>query len=160
MTNINPLYTNAYKFVLGRGNDKLELFGQMVSVPGVQLNTQPQPTTLGTQIPIAVNTFTFDPLSLNFIVDEKIENWKSIYDWMKAIGNISNDTENTTYQSWSSYATLYILNTCYTPMNGKTFTFYHLIPTALSTISFRSDVSDTNPVNAKVTFAYSYYDIS
>ena len=90
-------------------DEKLSLFGQKVSVPGVQLSVQPQPTTLGVQIPVAVNTFTFEPLSLEFLVDQNIENWKSIYDWMKAIGNIENDQDNTLYQSWSSYAELNIL---------------------------------------------------
>ena len=79
---------------LGRGDDKLVLFGQNVSVPGIQMNTQPQPTTLGTQIPISVNTFNFEALSLTFIVDENIQNWKSIYDWMKSIGNIENDAHS------------------------------------------------------------------
>ena len=91
MTNINPLLTNAYKFDIKRGDDKLSLFGQGVVLPGLKLNVQPQPTTLGIQIPVAVNTFNFEPLALEFIVDENLENWKSIYDWMKSIGNIKND---------------------------------------------------------------------
>ena len=159
MTNINPLFSNCYNFTLGRGDEKLELFGQSISIPGVQLNTQPQPTTLGTQIPIAVNTFTYEPLSLNFIVDENIENWSSIYTWMKEIGNVYNDTENTPYQEWASSASLTILNSSYLQLNNKTFRFYYIVPVSLSSISFRSDISDTNPTTAKVSFQYSYYDI-
>ena len=94
-TNINPLYSNLYKFTLGRGDSKLTLLGQKVTVPGIQLSTQGQPTTLGVQIPVATNTFTFEALRLEFMVDANLENWKSIYDWMKVIGNISNDTETT-----------------------------------------------------------------
>lgn len=158
MTNINPLLSNCYNMVLGRGDKKLVLFGQNVSVPGIRLATQPQPTTLGTQIPVAVNSFTFDALELAFIVDENIENWKSIYDWMRAIGNIENDTENTPYHEWASYSILTILQSSYLRTTID-FQFMCLVPVALSALNFRSDISDTNPVTAKVVFQYSHYNI-
>lgn len=157
-TNINPLYSNLYKFTLGRGDSKLTLLGQKVTVPGIQLSTQGQPTTLGVQIPVATNTFTFEALRLEFMVDANLENWKSIYDWMKVIGNISNDTETTPYQDWASYATLNILQSSYCP-GDRTFNSYYLIPVALSGLPFTSQASDTFNVMANVTFSYSYYSV-
>jgi hypothetical protein len=158
MTNINPLLTNTYRFSIGRGDEKLTLFGQGVGIPGVKLNTQPQPTTLGIQIPVAVNTFNFEPLNLEFIVDENLENWKSIYDWMKSIGNISNDVDNTRYHTWDTSANLDILGSNYLPLNGKTIRFYYAIPVSLSGINFKSDASDSAPIKARVSFEYSYYE--
>ena len=157
MTNINPLLTNAYKFDIKRGDDKLSLFGQGVVLPGLKLNVQPQPTTLGIQIPVAVNTFNFEPLALEFIVDENLENWKSIYDWMKSIGNIKNDVDNTPYHTWDTYAILTILGPNYFP-NGKSVKFWYAIPTQISGISFKSDASDSTPMKARVSFEYSYYE--
>lgn len=159
MTNINPLFSNCYNFTIERGDDKLKLFGQQVAVPGLAMNVQPQPTALGVQIPIAVNTFNFNPLELNFIVDENIDNWKSIYDWMKSIGNIDNDKEGSEYSSWATTANLQILKSNYYPLSNRNFTFYNVIPTDLSALNFRSDISDTNPVTATVRFTYSHYRI-
>jgi hypothetical protein len=159
MTNINPLFSNCYNFSIDRGDDKLQLFGQQASVPGLALNMQPQPTTLGVQIPIAVNTYDFSPLELNFIVDENIDNWKSIYDWMKSIGNMSSDKEGSQYSTWSTFANLQILKANYYPLSNRNFTFHDVIPVSLSALNFRSDISDTNPVTATVRFNYSYYSI-
>ena len=157
MTNINPLLSNCYKFIIDRGDSKLELFGQTVSLPGIKLSVSPQPTTLGVQIPVATNTFTFESLILEFIVDENIENWKSIYDWMSSIGNISNDTDNEMYRTWATTAYLRVLGSNYYPIN-KTAVFHYVIPTALSALTFRSDLGDSTPMKARVTFSYSYYD--
>jgi len=155
MTNINQLQTNYYNFSINKGSENIKLFCQTVALPGVQLNTQPQPTILGIQIPVAVNTFTFEPLRVEFLIDEDLENWKSIFDWMKQIGNISDDVSNVPYNQWATTANLTILASNYFP--NMNIAFYYVVPVALSGIPFRSDSNDSAPLKATATFAYSYY---
>jgi hypothetical protein len=155
MTNINPLQTNYYNFSISKGDENIKLFCQSIALPGIQLNTQQQPTILGTQIPVAVNTFSFEPLKVEFIVDENLENWKSIFDWMKQIGNIEDDISNIPYQQWSADASLTILQSNYYP--NMNISFYYVIPVSLSALNFRSDASDSTPIKSIATFSYSHY---
>jgi hypothetical protein len=156
MSSINTLLTNAFKFTIDRGHNNIELFCQAAGLPGVKLSTQPQPTTLGTQIPIATNTFTFDPLLIEFFIDQNLDNWKSIYDWMKAIGNIS-DASSEPYQDWATEARLIPMNPSLCPIGNRTITFYHVIPVDLGGIGFKADVNDPTQTKCRVAFAYSYY---
>lgn len=157
MTNINYLRTNAFKFTIDRGSNQLELFCQATGLPGVKLSSSPQPTILGTQIPVATNTFAFDPLVVEFIVDENLDNWKSVFDWMKEIGNISNDTEGTPYQTWSATATLTPMTPEFCPLSNRIITFYYVIPVDLGGLSFKADINDPVPIKCRVTFSYAYY---
>lgn len=157
MTNITPILTNAFKFTIDRGSDNLELFCQATGLPGVKLSVQPQPTTLGIQIPVATNTFAFDPLTVEFLVDGNMENWKSVYTWMKEIGNISDDVSGTLYQTWSATAYLTPLTPQFCALPGGRVKFYYVIPVDLGGLSFKADINDPTPVKCRVTFNYSYY---
>lgn len=157
MININPLFTNAFKFTIDRGDDKLEIFCQATGLPGMKLNNQPQPTTLGVQIPVAVNTLNFDPLTIEFTVDQNLDNWKSLYDWVKSIGNISDDTSSTSYQTWATSAYLEPLDYKSCPIPARTIKFHYVIPRELGGIAFKADLNDPTPVRSRAVFDYSYY---
>jgi len=157
MSNINTIQTNAFKFTIDRGNDNLELFCQATGLPGVKLSVQPQPTILGIQIPVATNTFSFDPLIIEFLVDANLNNWKSIYDWMREIGNMENDTSGTYYQSWSTTARLTPLTPQLCPISDRVITFHYVVPVELGALGFKADINDPTPIKCRVSFAYSYY---
>lgn len=176
---INPLYNNPFSFTLNRksyngDNSKtstLDLMVQQVNLPGISVPDQPQPTVLGTTIPIPTMAVSFEPLNIEFIVDSDLTNWQSIFSWMRQITNIENDYENNLeYQNWHiSTGTLKIFkqNTKY-PTQGTTncneadlilctVNFYNLVPVALSGIKFQSDSTDLIIQKATCRFKYSYY---
>lgn len=156
--NINPLYNNYFRLTFSRGTSQFELMCQRVTLPGLSIGETKQPTTLGTTIPIPTLAANFEPLKVDFIVDNDLTNWKSIYSWMRNISNIDNDTShNISYQTWHIKAVLDILN----PINCNTvdlsFTFHNVIPTSLGGLAFQTDNSDVNLVKCNASFAYSYY---
>lgn len=156
--NINPLYSNYFKLTFSRGTSQFELMCQRANLPGITIGETKQPTTLGTTIPIPTLSATFEPLRVEFIVDNDLTNWKSIYSWMRNVTNISEDNQyNIDYQSWHIKATLDILD----PVNCNdvllSFTFNNVIPISLGGINFQTDNSDVNLVKTTASFAYSYY---
>ncbi len=138
----------------------MELMCQKVSLPGISIGDQPQPTTLGTNIPVPTLGIQFEPLSVEFIVDSELKNWKSIYSWIRNVTNIKDDSGyNLDYQDWHHQATLTLYSA--TDKCGPTsINFWHIIPTSLSGMLFRSDSSDALPQSATCKFKYSYYTIT
>lgn len=162
--NLNPLYNNYYKLEILRGTRLLELMVQKVNLPGLAVPDQAQPTIFGTTIPVPSLTMQFEPLTVEFIVDENLTNWKSIFSWMRNITNIYDaETANIGYREWHYDANLIIASSifkyegCTDP--AVTVNFTNLIPTRLSGLIFQSDSPDTNILKASCTFKYSYYTL-
>tara|TARA_R110000868_G_scaffold139430_8_gene354241 strand:+ start:3997 stop:4554 length:558 start_codon:yes stop_codon:yes gene_type:complete len=167
--NINILYNNQFKLVFGRGTNQMELMCQKANIPGIKINEQNQPTTLGTTIPIPTMGVNFDALSIEFIVDSDLTNWKSLYSWIRNISNIANDTQyNLDYQDWHFKSSLYIYDPLTKFSTGSNqvcnsilfaVNFKHIIPVSLSGINFQSDSADLIPQKASCSFKYSHYEI-
>lgn len=178
--NVNPLYNNPFSFTLNRKSynslstktDTIELMVQQINLPGISIPELPQPTILGTTIPIPTSVVTFEPLNLEFIVDSNLTNWQSIFSWMRQMTNIENDYEhNLDYKDWHiNTGTLKIFkqNTKYPTQDTtncsnevlSTITFFNLIPIALSGIKFQSDSTDLIIQKASCRFKYSYYTMT
>ena len=169
--NINVLYNNQFKLIFGRGTNQMEIMCQRANIPGIKVNEQNQPTTLGTTIPVPTMGVNFEPLNIEFIVDSNLTNWKSLYSWIRNISNIESDnTYNLNYQDWHYQATLLIYDPLYkvhTPDNSApchtvvlTVNFKHIIPVSLSGINFQSDSTDLLPQKATCSFRYSYYELT
>lgn len=170
-TSIDPLYNNSFQLVLNRDSDQFELMVQRVNLPGLSIGDQPQPTTLGTTIPIPSLSASFETLNVEFIVDANLTNWKKLFSWLRQLSNIENDHENNIcYSKWhESSATLKLFNqdVKYPTQDTAdcanqticTITFVNLIPIALSGINFQSDTTDLVIQKATCKFKYSYYTI-
>ena len=63
-----------------------------VNLPGIALAEINQPTPLmQTQVP--GNDLVFDPLNISFLVDENMNNWRELYDWLIGLGFTSEYSE-------------------------------------------------------------------
>lgn len=160
-TNTNPLYNNFFKLTFARGTRQVELMCQRVTLPGISVPDLTQPTTLGTTIPYASTALGFEPLKIEFIVDSDLENWKSLYSWIRNISNLENDTShNIEYSKWHINGILEILNPISTMGTTLTITFFNIMPVSLGGILFQTDNVDTNIVKCSAAFKYSYYTMS
>jgi hypothetical protein len=163
--NTNPLYSNYFQFTVKRGTKKLELMTQRVNLPGLTVPDHPQGTIFGTTVPVPTLAANYEPLSIEFIVDENLENWKSIYSWIRNITNIKDaNSDNAVYGQWHGSATLTIPNTNFRyggcTSNVLSVSFVHIVPTKLSGLIFQSDTSDVNILKATCMFKYSYYELT
>jgi hypothetical protein len=161
--NTNNLYANYFSFKIQRGTDQLELMVQKANLPGLTVPDQSQPTIFGTTIPVPTMTVQYEPLVIEFLVDNNLNNWKTIYSWMRDITNIQ-DAYNydLAYQNWHYSAALILHPTvnCDTPNPVLTVKFAHVIPTRLSGLVFQSDAADAIIIKASATFKFSYYDLN
>ena len=158
--NLNPLYNNYFQLFFGRGTKRMELMCQKVSLPGISIGEQPQPTTLGTTIPVPTLGIQFEPLTVEFIVDSELKNWKSLYSWIRNVTNIKDATShNLDYEDWHHQATLNLYSAT-DKCSPTSIYFWHIIPISLTGMLFRSDSADALPQSATCKFKYSHYTIS
>tara|TARA_Y100001972_G_C7563295_1_gene282835 strand:- start:232 stop:858 length:627 start_codon:yes stop_codon:yes gene_type:complete len=64
---------------------KVEFFTTAANIPSISLGELVIPTPYKS-IPILGDTLTFDNLTISFIVDEELQNYRTIHDWMVGIG--------------------------------------------------------------------------
>ena len=64
---------------------KVEFFTTAANIPSISLGKLVIPTPYKS-IPILGDTLTFDNLTISFIVDEELQNYRTIHDWMVGIG--------------------------------------------------------------------------
>jgi len=64
---------------------KVEFFTTAANIPSISLGELVIPTPYKS-IPILGDNLTFDNLTISFIVDEELQNYRTIHDWMIGIG--------------------------------------------------------------------------
>ena len=64
---------------------KVEYFTTACNLPGINLGESIFPTPLK-QIPVMGDDLTFDNLEITFLVDEKLENYIELHNWLVGIG--------------------------------------------------------------------------
>jgi hypothetical protein len=119
--------------------------------------------------PIPGEIMTFSELSVQFLIDENMLNYESIFKWMVAMGfpeshdqyrefvNTQVDSPYTELAKNFSDASLGILDSHNNTI--KRFKFYDLFPISLDAIQFESTAMDVNYVLGNATFRYSYFVI-
>lgn len=165
---------------------KVEFFTTTATVPAIALSDVVIPTPFKS-IPMQGDQLTFDNLTINFIVDEFLENYLSLHEWMTAIGfpknrkqfsdfktNISNTPASARSSSSTSSdigdvqqaspnnalfsdATLTILSNKNNPIVNVLFR--DLYPVAMSALEYNQAATDVEYLTASVDFAYQIYEI-
>ena len=165
---------------------KVEFFAVSATIPAIALSDVLIPTPFKS-IPMMGDQLTFDNLSVSFIVDEYLENFLSIHEWLTAIGfpknrkqfsefktNISNtpigarssastSTDVGDVQAPSpnnalfSDATLTILSNKNNPIVNVFFR--DLYPVAMTALDYNQGATDVEYLTASIDFAYQIYEI-
>lgn len=162
--NINPLSPVGYQFSITK-LPELSFFAQEVILPGLTLG-EPEFGTPFARVPIPGETLTYEQLTLTFLIDEQMKNYKSIYNWLVALGfpqsyqqyiTLSQD-DNINYTELAtnySDASLVILNNNNTAAQSIAFT--DLFPVALDSLTFTSTQNDVQYLMGRASFRFSYY---
>lgn len=166
-SNLNPLSPNGFNFSITKLPD-VSFFCQRVIIPSISLASIDRPTPF-VNTPIPGEIMTFSELSLQFLIDDQMLNYKTIYNWMVALGypennkqysNFVNGQNATVYSELArnySDATVTVLDAQNNPTNA--FKFYDLFPISLDPIQFEATAMDVNYVIGSATFKYSYFTI-
>ena len=166
---------------------KVEYFCTAVNLPGVSLaDNYSQPTPFR-DIPLPGEKLTYDKLSMSFLVDENLENYREIHGWLRGLGfpggysefktlldagedrfptsknSVLGDAGRSKFAAPNqggifSDATLSIL----TSKNNAVVDvrFSDVFPISLSGLQYTQQAGDTDYLTATVTFDYKLYDFA
>jgi hypothetical protein len=154
--NTNYLVTNFFTFTIEKIPD-FRYYVQSVNLPMLTSRSINQPAVFGTYPKIPATNFTFDDLQVTFLLDAEMKSWKSLYDWIKTLGNLKNYNDAVDHQDKFSMGTLLITNSAYKPVMKANF--HHIFPVNLGSVNFSVTATTTTPVSISANFAYSYYEI-
>ena len=155
------LSNNKFDFTLER-IPNFTFLVQSASLPSMSLSASNFQTPL-VNIQIPGTMLTFAPLTISFIVDENMESWYEIYNWMFQLGNPEelNKIGNLTgvpgaLNNIVSDANLIIKTNSNNP-NWRV-RFHDLFPTDIGEINF-STIDTQEFITSSATFAYTYYEL-
>lgn len=141
-------------------------FCQEVNLPGLSVQNIPVNTPM-LDYHVAGTKITFGALNIRFMVDEKLDSWKNIYNWMQSLGSpkgfdvrnrlaaLQNANSESKFTSYSD-AVLTILNNLNNP--SMRVHFASLFPVSLSDIQFDTTQSADHIITADATFIVEYFD--
>ena len=164
--NLNFLSPTGYKLLLSRAPN-VEFFVQRVSLPSLTLPVAYQPNPF-VQIPRPGEHLEFGELRVTFKVNENLDNYLEIYNWMVALGKPEDFNQyllkDRPYQGTGeqkdtvvSDVTLTLLTSA---MNANIeFTMRDCFPISLTDLEVDSTVSDIEYITASATFAVRDYII-
>ena len=163
---------------------QVEFFIQTVNLPGINLGSATVPTPLY-DYPVPGDKITYQSLDISFLVDENLNNYKELHDWMLGLGFPNKHQQFADLQATGadrfpgatkgaivpgvdtpvplaegpiySDATLTILNS---KNIAKTeIRFQNVFPTSIGSLSYDVQASDVNYLQTQASFTYINYDI-
>jgi hypothetical protein len=163
--NISPLSPNGFMFSVQK-LPQINFFCQQVNLPGITLGA-PEFGNPFNVAPIPGDTLTYDTLDVQFLVDENMENYRAIYNWVVALGFpetyqqyltfVNSNDLNQTSELAKNYsdASLVILGSNNKP--SQTIQFHDAFPVSISSLTFQSTNQDVQYLVGSATFRYGYY---
>jgi hypothetical protein len=159
--NLNYLQPTSFKLVLDRQNyPNLEFFCQNVTHPGMLLSAVEVPFRKVAGVPFAGDTLTFNELSANIILDEDMQGYKEMYNWLRRILDTNQESplnRSTTVAPTYADITLHILSS----HNNSTMQIRYLecVPTTLGDIQFESTSAGTDFITFSASFRFNYFEL-
>lgn len=169
--NKNYLKPNSFKFVIHR-LPNVEYFCQSANIPKLTLGSAMQPTPF-VDIHHVGDKMEFDPLVITFIVDETMNNYMELYNWIIGLGFPKSHSQfaslvknpSTTFlgsdkmleSSVYSDASLFVLDSNNNPVIEVIFR--DIFCSSLESIDFDLRIPTIDYFTGIATFNYKYYEI-
>ena len=164
--NRNFLSGVGFKFNLSKF-PKVDFFSNSARIPELNLELTRQPSYLK-NIDVPGERLTYGDLTLRFLVDENMENYISVYNWLKGLGfpettkeykdlTTDKDGQRDNKEAFCD-GTLRILNSNYREVAKVKFT--DLFPTSLTSLDFDATNTDIQFFTAEATFKYTIYNLT
>ena len=160
---------------------KTTWFCTAATVPGIQLGEASYSTPM-TDMMVTGDKLTFETLNITFIVDEELQNYRELWDWLVGIGAPKKhsqwrtildsgdgavrsfgtpDTDSrtkTTFDESNLYSdsTLIVYNS--KNVAKVNVNFKNMFPTSLSALEYSQEATDVEYFKATATFRYLYYE--
>ena len=165
IANRNFLAPVGFKFSLSKF-PKVDFFCNSARIPEISLGTAIQPSYLK-EIDIPGEKLIYGDLSIRFLVDEQLENYVAVHNWLTGLGfpeTPQQFIDKTTdrdglrdFQEQFCDGSLHILNSNYNDV--AIVKFRDIFPTSITSLDFDATETDINYFTAEATFKYVIYSI-
>ena len=165
IANRNFLSGVGFKFNLTKF-PKVDFFSNSARIPELNLEIATQASYLK-NIDVPGERLTFGDFTLRFLVDENMENYLSVYNWLKGLGfpesgkqfkDITTDSDGIRDPKEAFCdGTLSILNSNYREVAKVKFN--DLFPVSITSLDFDATNTDVQYFTAEATFKYTIYDL-
>jgi|TARA_X000001388_G_scaffold24304_1_gene16804 hypothetical protein len=158
-TTSSLLTANQFKFNTAR-IPILSEYVTAVNIPSIEFVSAELGTAYGVNIPTATGKYIFEDLTVSFLVDEELESWREIYEWLRRLGPMNDESQSIMYKDCYESTTLgelTILNSAYKPKFR--YKFHNMFPISLTGFSFTTTAADSIQLSSAATFRFSYYDV-
>lgn len=165
ISNRNFLSVTGFKFTLAR-YPKVDFFSNSARIPQITLDVARQSTYLK-DLDVPGEKLNYGDLTIKFIVDENMENYITIYDWLVGLGfpEITTQFKDLTtvenkrdMKAQFSDGTLRVLNSNFKEV--AKVKFLDLFPVSLSSLDFDASASDVQYFTAEASFKYTVYQLT
>jgi hypothetical protein len=160
---------------------KTTWFCTAANVPGITLGEAQYATPMSDMF-VTGDKLTFETLNITFLVDEELQNYRELWDWLVGIGSPVNHSQwettlskgdgairsfatpdadprtKSTYEESNLYsdATLIVYNS--KNIAKVNVQFKNMFPTNLSSLEYSQDLTDVEYFHATASFRYLYYE--
>jgi len=164
LQNRNYLSPIGFKFVLDKA-PKTVFLCQSATIPGISMGSPEQPSPFK-KIPLSGDV-VYEDLTVNFLVDENLENYLEIHNWVKSISAADEFQRYTNFldaseikngiRSFTSDGTMMVLTSNYA--YNFQIRYADLFPISISSLEFNVGGADIEYFTASATFRYTIYTI-
>ena len=160
--NKNLLSPTGFRFLLNR-TPGVNYFTYSVPIPTLSLG-EIDTENPNVRLPFPGDKLRFEPLSIRFRVDEDLQNYLEIHNWLLSLGYPEDITKsgygrgayNTSGEVYSDGSLLIMTSS----MNvNLRITFKNLFPISLTELNFDASLTDIDYLEATASFRYSTYEI-
>ena len=160
---------------------KTTWFCTAANIPGIQLGEAQYPTPMADMV-VTGDKLTFETLNITFLVDEELQNYRELWDWIVGIGTPVKHSQWTSelfkgdgavrqfgiedvdprtkvsYEESNLYsdATLIVYNSKNTAKVNVQFK--NMFPTSLSALEYSQELTDVEYLKPSATFRYLSYE--
>lgn len=159
---LNPI---AFKFVIQK-MPHVNYFCTSANIPEMTLGQIDTVDNTFIKLPTPGDKLTFGLLTLRFRVDEDMQNYQEVYDWMIGLGYPDNfgqrqDIQNTgSRRTGDVYSDASLILTTGSYKANIECKFIDLYPVALAMPEFDIEQTTVNPMIGDATFAYRKYEFT
>ena len=157
-----PNFMSPLEFVVSvKRLPNVQFFTQSVNIPGVSLQFIEQPNPFK-PIPVPGDKISYGDLPLSFIIDESMNNYIEVFNWMKGITFPDNydqykDLKNSEYGILTDIS-IVVMNSHKNP--NIEIQFQDCFPVSLSDVTLDTTQTDIVYPQATVTFTFKSFTIT
>ena len=155
LTTPNYLSPTNFRVIIPR-LPKLTHFIQSVSIPSLAITSMDMPFKGFPRTSIPSSLDISDQVVVNYMIDENMENWQEMYNWMTSI-TLNSENEGVTAADLYSEIIVLVYNSAKKLKKKITYTRAH--PVNLMSFEFNSANADIDPILVSCNFAYKTIEI-